>query len=176
MTFDKNKHQRRSIRWPTWDYAGQGSYFVTMCARNRACLFGEIRQDEMILSEIGTVIESTWLGLSSRFENLQLDTYQVMPNHVHAILRLEGDVRLGDVIGAFKSLASNTHYNQLKMSGMLPETEAKIWQRNYRERVIRNEQEAQKCRSYILANVTNWREDSDNLSRLLARMTEHKSS
>ncbi len=132
----------------------------------------------MILSQIGQVVENTWLNLPSRFPSVGLDEFQVMPNHFHAILALNGEdeVPLGNVMKAFKSLVFRAHYDFLKDTGLLQFTEAKIWQRNYWDHVIRDEQDLQNCRNYVLNNPATWEGDDENLNRLLARMTEHKSS
>lgn len=82
---------------------------------------------------------------------------------------------LGAVVGAFKSLAFKAHYDWLKNTGLLQEVGAKIWQRNYWEHVIRDENELHRCRVYIENNPINWAEDEENLDRLLARMIERKS-
>jgi REP element-mobilizing transposase RayT len=177
MAFDKTRHHRRSIRWHRWNYAGQGTYFITTCSRNREHLFGRIEDGSMILSQIGQMIENTWLNLPSRFPSVDLDEFQVMPNHFHGILALRGedDVPLGNVMKVFKSLAFRAHYDFLKDTGTLQFTEARIWQRNYWDHVVRDEQDLQKCRNYILNNPANWQGDDENLNRLLTRMTEHES-
>ena len=175
MPTDNTNHHRQSIRWKNWNYAGGGSYFVTTCSRNRVHLFGKVEATQVVLSDVGRYVLETWESMPERFPEMELDAYQVMPNHVHAVLHLNRGVELGDVVGAFKSLAFKRHYDWLKDTGLLLEVEAKIWQRNYWEHVIRDERELHKCRVYIENNPANWAEDEENLNRLLARMTERKS-
>ena len=178
MASGNTHHHRHSIRWETWNYAGRGAYFITTCSRNREHLFGEIKEGTMILSQIGHMVETTWLNLPSRFSNLELDAFQVMPNHVHGILALGGTDKtpLGNVMKAFKSLAFRAYYEFLRDTNRLQFEEAKSWQRNYWDHVIRDEQDLQKCRNYVLANPANWQHDDEHLNRLLARMTEHETS
>ena len=86
MTFDPGKHHRRSIRLEDYDYSWAGAYFVTICAQNRSCLFGEICNDEVIPNPAGRLVQSEWDALPKRFSLLDLDAFVLMPNHVHAIV------------------------------------------------------------------------------------------
>jgi putative transposase len=45
MSYDPEKHHRRSIRLKGFDYSRSVTYFVTICVENRECLFGTILQD-----------------------------------------------------------------------------------------------------------------------------------
>ena len=93
MTYDPDKHKRRSIRLRRYDYAQAGAYFVTVVTQHRACLFGEVVEDEMRLNGAGEMITSSWQNLPNRFPFIQLDTFIVMPNHVHGVIVLEGDYK-----------------------------------------------------------------------------------
>lgn len=79
---------RRSIRLQEYDYAQAGAYFVTICTHNRECLFGEIVDGEVRLNDAGRMIQAVWDGLPERFDNLGLDQFTIMPNHVHGIMVL----------------------------------------------------------------------------------------
>ena len=84
----KNKYRIPSTRLKNWDYAAPGSYFITICTKDRQNLFGEIREGEMELSEIGLIAETEWkktLKLRSDM-NLKLGVYAVRPNHFHWIM------------------------------------------------------------------------------------------
>jgi putative transposase len=86
MTYDPEKHHRRSIRLKGYDYTQPGAYFITICAQGRACLFGEIIDGEMHLNEAGQIVVQTWQDLLNHISNVQLDAFVVMPNHVHGII------------------------------------------------------------------------------------------
>jgi REP element-mobilizing transposase RayT len=92
MTFNPDIHQRHSIRLAEYDYAQAGAYFVTVCTWQRDCLFGEIIAGEMMLNELGRVVENVYRRLFAHFINLNLDEYSIMPNHFHAILLIQGTV------------------------------------------------------------------------------------
>jgi putative transposase len=81
-------HHRRSIRLKGYDYSQAGVYFVTMCCHGRQHRFGEVKNGEMELNEFGIIAYDQWAKLPKRFPYFELDVFQIMPNHVHAIIRL----------------------------------------------------------------------------------------
>jgi len=90
MPYNPKKHHRRSIRLKRYDYSQKGLYFVTICIKNRACLFGNITNGKMNLNDAGIMVKTQWLELPQRFTNIQLHEYIIMPNHFHAILEIVG--------------------------------------------------------------------------------------
>jgi REP element-mobilizing transposase RayT len=90
MTYDPLIHHRRSIRLPGYDYAGGGAYFITICTQDKQFLFGEIVEGEMILAEEGSIVQRIWDTLPKTYGSLVLDTFQMMPNHLHGIFVLPG--------------------------------------------------------------------------------------
>ncbi|MFZ6664505.1 transposase [Peijinzhouia sedimentorum] len=81
-------HKRKSIRLKGYDYSQAGLYFITICCQDRICRFGQVVNGEMVLNEIGKMVESEWMQLPERFQNTQLHEFVVMPNHFHAILEI----------------------------------------------------------------------------------------
>jgi putative transposase len=79
-------HHRRSLRVRGYDYASAGAYFVTVCTRDRKCLFGEVVNGAMICNAFGGVVTNVWNALPDHYARLTLDTFVVMPNHVHGII------------------------------------------------------------------------------------------
>ena len=88
MAYNPKLHNRKSLRLRSKDYRS-GSYFITICGVNREWLFGEIKHEEMMMNELGIVVEDEWLKTKTIRPNVKLDAYVVMPNHFHAILHLE---------------------------------------------------------------------------------------
>lgn len=97
MAYNPNIHHRRSIRLKGYDYSRQGLYFVTICCQDKICYFGEIKNEEMILSDAGIMIEKWCSELPNKFPDITLDAYIVMPNHFHAIFINDGS---GTNVGA----------------------------------------------------------------------------
>ena len=86
MPCDPEQHHRRSIRLPGYDYAEPGACFVTICTKDRLCLFGEVVAGEMRLNAAGHIAHQCWSDIPNHFPHVQLDAFIVMPNHVHGIL------------------------------------------------------------------------------------------
>ena len=86
MTFDPDKHHRRSLRLKSYDYSRAGAYFVTICTHGHECLFGEIMDGEMRLNAAGQAAQAEWVRLPERFQSLELDEFVIMPNHLHGII------------------------------------------------------------------------------------------
>jgi len=163
--------RRRTLRLPHYDYSSAGAYFVTVCAYRRRPLFedGSLRK----------IVGEAWLDLPRQFPNLRLDAFVIMPNHLHFViwLRPVGATlavapdgagaspapTLGDVVRALKSLVAVEWLKHIRANG--PEHSARVWQRNYYERVIRSEVELADVREYIGLNPLKWRLDRDNPHR-----------
>ena len=92
VKFDPQKHHRRSIRLPGYDYASAGAYYVTIVAWQRECLFGEVINKEMQLNKVGKIVEWEWLELPKRLSYISLGAHMVMPNHFHGILFVHENV------------------------------------------------------------------------------------
>jgi REP element-mobilizing transposase RayT len=206
-TYNPQIHHRRSIRLKGYDYSRAGLYFITICCENRKYRFGKIENEKMILNEYGTIAYNEWIKLTERFSNFELDVFQIMPNHMHAIIALNtvgagfipvhNNVEkhhkiygqspngqpnglpihltdndnwatariaptIGDIIGAYKSLVANeclkiwktkwVGANQAPIMG-------KLWQTNYYEHIIRNQQSYQNISEYIVNNPAKWQKD-----------------
>jgi REP element-mobilizing transposase RayT len=92
MIFGPDWHHRHSLRLRDYDYAQEGMYFVTLCTRDRMCIFGEIEGNEMHLNDAGEIVWRCWNDISTHFPLVELDTFVVMPNHVHGILAFVDNV------------------------------------------------------------------------------------
>lgn len=168
--YNPDKHHRRSIRLQGYDYASAGSYFITLCTHQRQCLFGEIVDGQMRLNEFGQIAADTYLWLATQYPYIHLDSWVVMPNHLHGIIVMadypcKGDSRiapavngaprksLGRLIGAFKTV-STKQINLIRNTPGMP-----LWQRNYYEHIIRDDRALQNIRRYIQNNPSAWQED-----------------
>ena len=104
---------RRSIRLKGTDYSQEGLYFVTICVQDRVCLFGKIvtssvpkfgppspqREGKyMVLNEFGKIAQQELLKTNDIRGNIEIDSFVVMPNHVHFIVHIVCDaVRRGEL-------------------------------------------------------------------------------
>lgn len=88
----QNKYRIESARLQNWDYRWSGAYFITICTQNRECYFGEIKNKKMILSPTGAIADVLWYEIKNHVKNIELGEFVVMPNHIHGILILNGNV------------------------------------------------------------------------------------
>jgi putative transposase len=98
--YNPNIHSRRSIRLKDYDYAQAGLYFITICTKNRDCLFGRISSGEMKLNDAGENAYACWLEIPKHFSNTILHEFVIMPNHVHGIVEILGTNQNSAVDGA----------------------------------------------------------------------------
>ena len=163
---------RQSIRLRGYDYSQSGAYFVTICTQNKKCFFGNMVNDEMVLNDAGRMLESVWSELPERFPHVKLDEFVIMPNHFHGIVvfrRGEHKIRpygtlpdtLGRIMQAFKSTTTNKYIAGVKQK-QWPLFPGKLWQRNYYEHVVRDENELNDIRKYIMDNPKKWDLDREN--------------
>lgn len=153
----------KNMRLPRFDYTDAGPYFVTICLNSRIPRFGQVRDGVMHLNVAGARVEDVWTSLSNRFSGIYLDSYVVMPDHVHGILMLHDgsrdhpEVSLGDVIKAFKSQSTLAYIHGVRQLGW-PPFSRKLWQYNYYEHIIRNDRDLETKRAYIDRNPARWQE------------------
>jgi REP element-mobilizing transposase RayT len=183
MTFNPDIHHRKSIRLKGYDYSKEGLYFITICTQTREHLFGEIIGGKMILNNLGEIIKKELLKTNEIRENIKIDKWVIMPNHIHFIIEiLEGfpsgkpvqnDIpnsnsqnvgclplanpnklkanTVGSIVNQIKSKVTKEIRKETELFG--------IWQRNYYEHIIRNEEAYIKISEYIKNNPTLWQND-----------------
>jgi REP element-mobilizing transposase RayT len=91
MTMFQNRHRIESTRLADWDYSSRGWYFVTLCTKDKKCYFGHALDGQVMLSDAGIIAETEMNAVSSHYLNVIIDRFVVMPNHLHAIVVIEGD-------------------------------------------------------------------------------------
>ena len=144
MTF----YSRKSARIPNYDYHSRNYYFVTICTANRRCIFGKANA----LNSFGRIAEKEILRIPSHYDGVKIDTYVVMPNHIHMIVVLENEnYDLNQIIAQYKSGVTRNIRSM--------ETDMAVWQRSYHDHVIRNQESYEKIWLYIESNPFNWDKD-----------------
>ena len=165
---------------------------MTICTRDRECLFGDIVADKMRLNDAGRVVQECWGSIPSHFPHVELDEFVVMPNHVHGILVITDigytvatNVRAKDFSplqpqnqsvtyktiqrprGTSKTIGSIVRGFKIGVTKWIRNHSAirDVWQRNYWDHIIRNEQELNRIREYIQNNPAQWEMDRMNPCR-----------
>lgn len=198
MRYDPARHHRCSIRLRGYDYSQKGAYFVTICTQKRELFL----QNE----DVGRMVTNVWRQLESKYPQIRLDEFVVMPNHIHGIIvidvvvgadqRVGADLRvcpndvggmgkgehagspqqrppeqgspqhaLGSIIQWFKTMTTNYYMRGIRNNAWRP-FPGRFWQRNYYERIIRNENEMNRIREYITGNPARWDWDHNNSDRI----------
>ncbi|WP_099092378.1 transposase [Dehalogenimonas formicexedens] len=155
-------HHRRSIRLEGYDYYQPGAYFVTFCTNNRTSLFGDVVAGKMYLNELGSIVRDVIDALPSHYPSVEIGSCVVMPNHVHAIVIINqtadnrNTIQLSEVVRFAKSFSANRCNKKLGNRG------TPVWQRNYFEHIIRDEQDLNTIYDYIETNPVGWADDEEN--------------
>jgi REP element-mobilizing transposase RayT len=159
MVYDKNKHNRHSIRLKHYDYSRCGVYYVTICTNSKGYMFGEIIDEKMFINSAGEMIEREYSNIPKQYCDTECDEYIIMPNHVHFMLQKENsNVQLSEIIRTFKSITTNEYIKGVKKFGW-KRFEKRLWQRNYYEHIIRSDEEYFHAVEYIRNNPENWKKD-----------------
>jgi putative transposase len=171
MLFE-NKYRIETTRLKNWDYSSNGYYYITICTKNRECLFGNIAGDKMQLSAIGEIVLQAWNDSFVMRKELFCDQFVIMPNHIHGIVIIEKSVEtqgiasvqennapyrmpksISSFVSGFKS-AVTKRVNEIHHT-----PGAAIWQERFYDHVIRDEKSLQRIREYIVNNPVNWETD-----------------
>ena len=202
-------YNRRSIRLNGFDYSNNGYYFVTVCVQNKLKIFCNLnnkRADTSVrpyiesnqiicpyikseyLNNIGLMVDYWFNEISNHFENVILDEYVIMPDHIHFILMIKCNRQtphklspnipnvgvdrcvdpiinkktLGNIIQWFKTMTTNEYIKNVKIKNW-PRFDKRLWQRDYYERIIRNEKEYLRIKEYIRSNPKMWGRDKNNI-------------
>lgn len=173
-------HIYKPRRKKDFDYNLPGSYFITICTKNRECLFGEIKNETVILKKAGVIANECLIELPSHYDNVELGEFIIMPNHVHAVitinesetggrqashLRKDGEHIVGNrrrlstlsiVVSSYKSSVTRKINMEAPESGF-------SWQRYYHDHIITSEWGLENVSGYIRMNPAKWEEDLENI-------------
>ena len=169
----QNKYRIESARADWHDYDG-GSYFITICTKHREHFFGEIEDGNMVLSDIGNYTAEQFQNVSTHYPYAEIPLFTIMPNHVHAIVVIDGNKTKYDrravetwraaslqdiaqlqgwlsvVIGGLKSSITRfANQNAIDFT----------WQPRFHDHIVRDNSELNRIATYIENNVANWEED-----------------
>ncbi len=142
---------RKRLRLPFYDYGQPGTTFVTACLLPRVPILGRVEGDSVVLTRLGAIVEEELVAAAGRFDEAGLDTYVVMPDHVHALIVVwRAGTSVSQVVSAFKSRSARRVNEVRRTPGM------RLWQRGFHDHVVRDEEDLGRCREYIAANPARW--------------------
>ena len=156
---------RKKIRLDGHDYSSCGTYFVTVCTIQRYALlweegFGKL--ETPVLSQVGEIIRAAIQQISTHYDNVKVDRYCIMPDHVHLIVIIHPDGNIP--CSADLSAQKATDEALLKVIGSMKRWVSRqlgysIWQKSFHERIIRNHTELVEVRQYIQDNPRKYAND-----------------
>ena len=157
---------RKLPRLPDYDYSTPGVYFITICTHEKRCIFGKILPTnifgdmQMQYSSIGKIAKECLLDVESHYDNIKIDQWVIMPNHIHLLIRIEERINpfptnsynISNVVGKYKAAVTRAVGNAFMHSG-------KLWQTSFYDHIIRNDSDYQNIWQYISGNPSKWLED-----------------
>lgn len=158
---------RKRTRLEDYDYSQSGFYYVTICTKDREYCFGNIVNDRMTLNPWGNIAKNAWLRLPNHHNNVDIDVFVVMPNHIHGIIIINKPVGNGParstiitnslsvIIGSYKSTVTK-QINRIDAGTFK-------WQKSFYDHIIRKPGSLQNIREYIVNNHSTWNIDENNL-------------
>ena len=187
MNTENKLPKRKHPRLKGYDYSSNGYYYVTICSKDMKCIFGKIEYNEnwnpifdesrnvgrglapavreykdtkITLSPYGIIAEKQLFALEQRYDYVEIDKFVIMPNHIHAIIILDGmsagaspRPTLPDIMCAYKSLTTRECNKMSNIKGR------KIFQESFFDKIIRNEKGYLAVWQYIDENPRKWQND-----------------
>ena len=182
----QDRYRVKSTRLNQWDYNSCGGYFVTICVKDRACVFGNIENGQMVLNKLGWEAKKFWDQISKHFLYVHMDEYVFMPNHIHGIIIIERrDAIYGVSIqsakpksGGIVSTGKNPMLND-SLSTVIRWYKGRTayevnkwvhkkfqWQARFYDHIIRNDADLNRAREYIRNNPLSWELDEENADQI----------
>ena len=160
-----NKPTRKPNRLKNYNYSDNGAYFITICTKDRKCTLSSVGvgvpddpfEAPMIkLTQLGETVETVLNEMSNFYDNISIDNFVIMPNHIHLMLIISnsGSPRtttpttntVSAFVSSFKRFSNKRFGNS-------------IWQRSFYDHIIRDEADYLKITNYINSNAAKWFED-----------------
>ena len=158
-----NYPKRKNIRLEGHDYRENGGYYLTICTDQKRCILSSISKGNgteravTALTSLGQIVQQTIEETATKYEVI-IDSYVIMPNHIHMIIILDEQSRIsvGRFVGVIKSVTANRWGKVCESDGIRT---GKIWQRNYYDHILRNESDYREKRRYVEDNPDRWNAD-----------------
>ncbi|MBR4864815.1 MAG: transposase [Oscillospiraceae bacterium] len=158
--------KRKLPRYSEYDYSTPGIYFITICTHNKACLFGNIPKATpnediaIVYSSIGLIAKEQLLQVEKHYDNVQIDNWVIMPNHIHLLVRISERINpfptiafdISNIIGKYKAAVTRNAKNTLNYANNL-------WQTSFYDHIVRDENDYLKIWQYISGNPSKWIDD-----------------
>jgi putative transposase len=191
----KGKYRVETTRLPDRNYAANGSYFITICTKNRNHYFGNVVSNQVYLSAIGEIAQKFWVDIPNHFDYTYIDTYVIMPNHVHGIVVIDRPKNVETLqcnVSTQRDCNVSTQRDIIQrqfMSDISPKPGSLgaivrayksavtrwcrenghddfDWQSRFYDHIIRADGSLDRIREYIVNNPLKWDKDKNNPANL----------
>ena len=160
--------KRKPTRLKNYDYSSVGYYFITICTHNKKGILSNVVGDGVYdiptieLSVIGKIAQQELFEIETHYDNIKIDKFVIMPNHIHLIIEITEQINpfptikydISNIIGKYKAAVTRKVGNAFMHSD-----KTKIWQTSFHDHIIRDESDYQKIWNYIDTNPVKWKED-----------------
>jgi putative transposase len=160
--------KRKPNRLRDYDYSRDGYYFITICTRGRKNSFGDIKEGTIDLNRYGEIVNQCWRDLAKHYPNCSLDSFVIMPNHVHGIIVIDNGNVVGnglkpfpthglpEIVRGFKTFSSRKINEEIKIDSKFQ------WQKSFYDHIIRDNKSLENLQQYIMYNPLKWELDVEN--------------
>jgi REP element-mobilizing transposase RayT len=181
MTLYRGEYRIESARLQGWDYRARGWYLVTICTHNRTHLFGEVVDGQVTFSGLGRIADSELRNLHSHYTHVAIDASVVMPNHVHALVAIDGahcfspsasprdlaipaNREIACPLAGSLSAIIRSYKAGVTRTGRELGWQRNVWQPRFHDHILRGDPAIAAARDYIRNNPANWPQDAENNS------------
>lgn len=158
--------KRKNIRLKEYDYSKPGYYFITICTKDKKNFFWNCagatcgRQwEKPPLSKLGKIVDKEINRIASIYDNVEINKYVIMPNHIHLIIVLHNESGQTGISGRPQVAPTIARIVQQFKGSISKQVGFSIWQKSYYDHVIRNQIDYLKIREYIDTNPMKWAHD-----------------
>ena len=150
---------RKKNRLESYDYSQNGAYFITICTKDRKCILSTIvgatlgRPACTHLTNVGRIVEQAIFRIPKSYQDVRLEKYVIMPNHIHLLLMIDTLHGRPRVAPTVSRIVQQTKGLATKLIGY------HVFQKSFHDRIIRNDAEYDMIWEYIDTNPARWQQD-----------------
>lgn len=155
--------KRKPTRLKNFDYSAPGVYFITICTQNRRCLLSHVvggdvpDAPEIQLTRYGQIADKYINQLNDFYDNLSVEKYVIMPNHIHILLWIKnGKNGASRTSRPTKQHSTVSQFVSTFKRFCNKEYDTNVWQRHFNDHIIRNHEDYEEHLRYIYENPVHW--------------------
>ena len=157
---------RKRTRLKDYDYSQNGYYFITVCTHNKQKILCDVVGEGLCalpsikLTVIGESVKNSIEYINEKYDNISVDKYVIMPNHIHLLLQITdkssgniiigGDTPTTTIIAKLISTFKRFSHSELGFN---------IWQNRSNDHIVRDEDDYLRIWQYIDENPAKWEDD-----------------